>query len=147
MNFPLTSYFPSRTSKAFHSQLTIKQCGIEKCYTDALDVFLRALDVPHQHGVVHAAVRQYLHRMVVCLEEDVLPYVPIAVEHLLKKSEARDLHKFMPLINQIISKFKVCEDFHALKGSRKTPYWGQFPDKSKSQLLPTRTTIPKTTLH
>lgn len=97
----------SRTSKAFHSQLTIKQCGIETCYTDALDVFLRALDVPHQLGIVHASVRQYLHRMVVCLEEDVLPYVPVAVEHLLKKSEARDLHKFMPLINQIISKFKV----------------------------------------
>ncbi|XP_072181720.1 exportin-T-like [Diadema setosum] len=96
----------SRTSKAFHSQLTIKQCGCESCYTEALDVFLRALDVPHQHGTVHAAVRQYLHRMVVCLEEAVLPYVPVAVEHLLKKSEARDLHKFMPLINQIISKFK-----------------------------------------
>lgn len=96
----------SRTSKAFHSQLTIKQCGVESCYTEALDVFLRALDVPHQHGIVHASVRQYLHRMVVCLEEAVLPYVPVAVEHLLKKSEARDLHKFMPLINQIISKFK-----------------------------------------
>ncbi|XP_071784413.1 exportin-T-like [Asterias amurensis] len=98
--------FASRTSKAFYTQLTIKQSGCEVCYTEALQVFLRALDTPYHHQILHSVVRQYLHRMIICLEESLLPYVPIAVEHLLKKCEARDIHEFIPLINQIAGKFK-----------------------------------------
>ena len=101
----------SRTSKAFHTQQTMKQSGCESCYTEALQVFLTALNTPYQHQVLHSAVRQYLHRMIVCLEQSILPYVPIAVEHLLKKCDARDLHEFLPLINQIVAKFKVRGNF------------------------------------
>ena len=36
------------------------------------------------------AVRQLLHRMVVCLGEDILPYVPLAVSHLLKDCGVRN---------------------------------------------------------
>ncbi|XP_038054110.1 exportin-T-like [Patiria miniata] len=98
--------FASRTSKAFYTQLTMKQSGCEGCFIEALRVFLRALDTPYHHQILHSVVRQYLHRMIICLEESLLPYVPMAVEHLLKKSEARDIHEFIPLINQIASKFK-----------------------------------------
>ncbi|XP_071960983.1 exportin-T-like isoform X2 [Antedon mediterranea] len=96
----------SRSSKAFHTQATMKQHGCEGCYTEALEIFLQALNTPHQHQVLHSAVRQYLHRMIVCLGESVLPYIPIAVQHLLKQCEARDIQEFIPLINQLISKFK-----------------------------------------
>ncbi|XP_070558298.1 exportin-T-like isoform X2 [Ptychodera flava] len=96
----------SRTSKAFHTNQTMKQCGCEQCYLEALQVFLHALDTPYQRQIVHSAVRQYLHRMIVCLENTVLPYIPIAVEHLLKGCSAKDIQEFIPLINQIISKFK-----------------------------------------
>nr|XP_006817588.1 PREDICTED: exportin-T-like [Saccoglossus kowalevskii] len=99
--------FASRTSKAFHSQQTMTQCGCDVCYIEALQVFLLAMNTPYQRQIVHSAVRQYLHRMIVCLEGDVLPYIPIAVENLLKSScTAKDIQEFIPLINQIISKFK-----------------------------------------
>ena len=107
MSFNPLLHSRSRTSKAFYTQLTIKQSGCEVCYTEALQVFLRALDTPYHHQILHSVVRQYLHRMIICLEESLLPYVPIAVEHLLKKCEARDIHEFIPLINQIAGKFKV----------------------------------------
>ncbi|XP_033110914.1 exportin-T-like [Anneissia japonica] len=96
----------SRSSKAFHTQATMKQHGCEACYTEALEIFLQALNTPHQHQILHSAVRQYLHRMIVCLGETVLPYIPIAVQHLLKQCEARDIQEFIPLVNQLISKFK-----------------------------------------
>lgn len=45
--------------------------------------------------------------MVVCLEEEILPYIPVAAEFLLKDADTRSIQEFIPLINQIISKFKV----------------------------------------
>lgn len=96
----------SRSSKAFHTQLTMKQSGLLECYVEALKVFLCALETPYQHHIIHSAVRQFLHRMIVCLEDAVLPFVPVAVDHLLKKGDVKDVQDFIPLINQIIAKFK-----------------------------------------
>jgi len=45
--------------------------------------------------------------MVICLEDEVLPYVPITVRHLLSNDQSRSLHDFIPLLNQIVNKFKV----------------------------------------
>jgi hypothetical protein len=45
--------------------------------------------------------------MIICLEEEVLPFIPSASEHMLKDCEAKDLQEFIPLINQITAKFKV----------------------------------------
>lgn len=58
----------------------------------ALPVFLRALTVPVHRDVIHNGVRQYLHRMVVCLGEDVLPFIPVAVTHLLKDCSVSGLY-------------------------------------------------------
>jgi len=44
--------------------------------------------------------------MIVCLGEGVLPFIPVAVSHLLKDCTARDIQEFIPLINQIITRFK-----------------------------------------
>uniref|UniRef100_T1JL81 Exportin-T n=1 Tax=Strigamia maritima TaxID=126957 RepID=T1JL81_STRMM len=96
----------SRTSKAFSNQQTMKTCGCVQAYLDALQVFLPALEIPHQQAVLQSAIRQFLHRMVVCLEEEILPYIPSAAERLLKHSDIRSIQEFIPLINQIISKFK-----------------------------------------
>lgn len=52
-------------------------------------------------------MRQYLHRMVVCMEKEILPFVPVVLENLLKQPDARELHDFLPLMNQMIMKFKV----------------------------------------
>ncbi|GBM46917.1 Exportin-T [Araneus ventricosus] len=96
----------SRTSKAFSNQQTMKSNGCVEVYLQALQIFLGALNLPYEQATLQSAVRQYLHRMVVCLESEVLPYFPIAAEQLLKSSDIRSIQEFIPLINQIIMKFK-----------------------------------------
>lgn len=98
----------SRTSKAFSNKQTVKQCGCTEVYRDCMQTFLPALSCPVQRGVLRSSVRSFLHRMIICLEEEVLPFIPAASEHLLKDCEAKDLQEFIPLISQMTAKFKVC---------------------------------------
>ncbi|XP_017158473.1 exportin-T isoform X1 [Poecilia reticulata] len=98
--------FASRTSKAFSNKQTVKQCGCTEVYRDCLHSFLPALSCPVQRGALRSAVRSFLHRMIICLEEEVLPFIPAASEHMLKDCEAKDLQEFIPLISQITAKFK-----------------------------------------
>lgn len=97
----------SRTSKAFSNKQTVKQCGCTEVYRDCLQAFLPALSCPVQRSVLRSSVRSFLHRMIICMEEEVLPFVPAASEHMLKDCEAKDLQEFIPLISQITAKFKV----------------------------------------
>ena len=53
-------------------------------YLQALPIFLRGLTVRVHRDVIHSGVRQYLHRMVICMGQGVLPYIPVAVTHLLE---------------------------------------------------------------
>ncbi|XP_066580703.1 exportin-T isoform X2 [Amia ocellicauda] len=98
--------FASRTSKAFSNKQTVKQCGCSEVYRDCLQSFVPALSCPVQKEALRSGVRTFLHRMIICLEEEVLPFIPTASEHMLKDCEAKDLQEFIPLINQITAKFK-----------------------------------------
>ncbi|XP_026091690.1 exportin-T-like isoform X2 [Carassius auratus] len=98
--------FASRTSKVFSNKQTVKQCGCSEVYLDCLQTFLPALSCPVQRGPLRSAVRSFLHRMIICLEEEVLPFIPAASQHMLKDCEPRDLQEFIPLISQITAKFK-----------------------------------------
>uniref|UniRef100_A0A6Q2WRK2 Exportin-T n=1 Tax=Esox lucius TaxID=8010 RepID=A0A6Q2WRK2_ESOLU len=93
--------FASRTSKAFSNKQTVKHCGCTEVYRDCLQTFLPALSCPVQRGALRSAVRSFLHRMIICLEEEVLPFIPAASEHMLKDCEPKDLQEFIPLISQI----------------------------------------------
>ncbi|XP_013079973.2 exportin-T-like [Biomphalaria glabrata] len=97
----------SRASKGFSGQQTMKQCGCVTAFTELLSIFLAALEVTNQRASLHQGVRQYLHRMVVCLEEEIMPFLPEAMERLLKQPDARELYDFLPLVNQVIMKFKA----------------------------------------
>ncbi|XP_065179067.1 exportin-T-like [Sycon ciliatum] len=99
--------FTGRVSKTFSSQQTMKQCGCVEAFCETIPVFLEALDVPFLRDVLHAAVRQYLHRMIVCLESSVLPFIPAAISQFLKDAQIRDTQEFIPLINQLVLKFKT----------------------------------------
>ncbi|KAF3826048.1 hypothetical protein GH733_006162, partial [Mirounga leonina] len=99
--------FASRTSKAFSNKQTVKQCGCSEVYLDCLQTFLPALSCPLQKDILRSGVRTFLHRMIICLEEEVLPFIPSASEHMLKDCEGKDLQEFIPLINQITAKFKI----------------------------------------
>lgn len=70
-------------------------------------MFLGALGVPVQRPILHQGVRQFLHRMVVCLEADILPFIPVAMDNLLKYADIKQMHDFIPFINQVVQKFKV----------------------------------------
>ncbi|XP_029282841.1 exportin-T isoform X2 [Cottoperca gobio] len=103
--------FASRTSKAFSNKQTVKQCGCTEVYRDCLQTFLPALSCPVQRGALRSSVRSFLHRMIICMEEEVLPFIPSASEHMLKDCEAKDLQEFIPLISQITAKFKQVSPF------------------------------------
>ncbi|XP_067683887.1 exportin-T-like [Haliotis asinina] len=96
----------SRASKGFSSQQTMKQSGCIAAFTELLKLFLSALNTPVHRQLIHMGVRQYLHRMVVCMEDEILPFIPITLEHLLKQPEAKEMYDFIPLMNQLIMKFK-----------------------------------------
>jgi exportin-T len=71
------------------------------------EVILFSSQIPTQSQILQSGVRQFLHRMVVCLEEELLPYIPQASEGLLKGNDIRSIQEYIPLIVQIIAKFKV----------------------------------------
>ncbi|XP_041348237.1 LOW QUALITY PROTEIN: exportin-T-like [Gigantopelta aegis] len=96
----------SRASKCFSSQQTMKQSGCIEVFTELLKLFLVALNAPAHRQMLHTGVRQYLHRMVVCLEKEILPFIPIILENLLKQPEVKELYDFIPLLNQLTMKFK-----------------------------------------
>ncbi|XP_064632186.1 exportin-T-like [Lineus longissimus] len=98
--------FASRTSKGFSAQMNMKLCGCSLAFTETLKVFLSALGSTVHRQRLHAGVRQFLHRMVVCLDGEILPFIPVAMESLLKSPDARELHDFIPLMNQLATKFK-----------------------------------------
>uniref|UniRef100_A0A2I3SD80 Exportin-T n=1 Tax=Pan troglodytes TaxID=9598 RepID=A0A2I3SD80_PANTR len=62
--------------------------------------------VPYKRIILRSGVRTFLHRMVICLGEEVFPFIPTASERMLKDCEAEDLREFILLINQITAKFK-----------------------------------------
>ena len=88
----------------------MKQCGCETVFMELLHMFLQGVNVPVHRNIIHVGVRQYLHRMVVCLEKEMLQFVPVVLENLIKQPEAKELHDFIPLMNQLIMKFKVSCD-------------------------------------
>uniref|UniRef100_A0A2K6BH64 Exportin-T n=1 Tax=Macaca nemestrina TaxID=9545 RepID=A0A2K6BH64_MACNE len=99
--------FASRTSNAFSNKQTVKQCGHSEVYLNCLQTFWPALSCPLHKGILRSGVRTFLHQMIICPEEEVLPFIPSASEHMLKDCEAEDLQEFIPLINQITDKFKI----------------------------------------
>ncbi|XP_067932118.1 exportin-T-like [Watersipora subatra] len=98
--------FASRASKGFSNQATMKICNCVDVFTSCLDEFMRALDSPSQRYLLQQGVRQLFHRMVVCLEEDILTFVPGMVQLMLATPDARELFDFIPVLNQLITKFK-----------------------------------------
>lgn len=55
------------------------------------------------------ALRQYLHRMVSCLDSEILAMLPaICDKYLVVGPNLKVAHDFLILLQQIFGKFKVC---------------------------------------
>jgi len=98
--------YASRTSKAFTSKATMKICGCGHVYAEALKVFMNVLGVQYHTQSLHQGFRQYMHRMVICLDDEVLQFIPLIVDQLVNNQCPNVLLEFIPFLCQIISKFK-----------------------------------------
>ena len=97
----------SRSSKGFSNQFKVKDCQCVEIFLEILRIFMPAISITTHKSLIHSGIRQYFHRMIVCLDNEVLEYLPLTIEHLLKiNNEPKDLHDLFPLINQILSKYK-----------------------------------------
>lgn len=98
----------SRSSKGFSNQYKVKDCQCVEIFLEILRIFMPAISITTHKSLIHSGIRQYFHRMIVCLDNEVLEYLPLTIEHLLKiNNEPKDLHDLFPLINQILSKYKL----------------------------------------
>ena len=66
-----------------------------------LPVFLRGLEVRGKCPHLQAGIRQYLHRMVICLGDELLQYVPVAVSLLLTDCKVRTSITPQTFVNKI----------------------------------------------
>lgn len=64
-------------------------------------------DLSFDRNIIDAAVKQYLHRMVICLEHDMLPATPRIVVAFTKVPNPALINDFMPLLTQMVNRFKV----------------------------------------
>jgi exportin-T len=71
-----------------------------------LQTFLNA--VTPENNALLDGLRQYLHRMVVCLEDEMLPYLPeIITKFLSVAGDLKSLQDFLILVQQVLAKYKV----------------------------------------
>ncbi|KAA0202365.1 hypothetical protein HAZT_HAZT006775, partial [Hyalella azteca] len=115
----------ARTSKAFSQQSTMSSCQCVHLYVHAAKLFIECVNVsiyfsnyrlPQldvERETISLGLRQLLHRLVVCLDSaDLLPLMPAAAQALLHTSSVHSLTEFLPLINQLMTKFKKeCSSF------------------------------------
>eukprot|EP00040_Diaphanoeca_grandis_P019176 m.101032 g.101032 ORF g.101032 m.101032 type:complete len:964 (+) comp27298_c0_seq1:272-3163(+) len=96
------------SSKAFTkaSQLRSTQC--DQILARALQTFVESLQIQIPKSKLRSGICTYLHRMIVCMGEAILPFIPVAVSTLfdLNSCQLEDLEEVIPLINQIVAKFK-----------------------------------------
>uniref|UniRef100_A0A0N5ARU1 Exportin-T n=1 Tax=Syphacia muris TaxID=451379 RepID=A0A0N5ARU1_9BILA len=95
----------SRITKPFMDTCTMRGCGMDGAFAELLNTFLEkaCLDYPP----VADALRQYLHRMVICLGDEFLLALPVIFGKFLNaSSNLKALHGFLILLQQIIARFK-----------------------------------------
>ena len=98
----------SRVSKGFSVQVKLKDCDSVDIFLEVLRIFMPVINITTHKSLIHAGFRQYLHRMLVCLDNEILDYLPLTIESLLKQKniEPKDIYDLIPLLNQILNKFK-----------------------------------------
>lgn len=70
-------------------------------------LFFQVEDVSQDRAVIDAAVKQYLHRMVICLEQDMLPSTPRIFMAFTKVPNPVVINDFLALLTQMVNRFKV----------------------------------------
>lgn len=64
------------------------------------------------HAPLLNGLRQYLHRMIICLENELLPHLSSVFQKFLSAvTDLKSLTDFLTLVQQAIAKFKVKRRF------------------------------------
>ena len=97
----------TRVSKGFSNVIKVKDCECTDIFLEILRIFIQAININTHKHLIHSGIRQYLHRMIICIDTEVFEYVPISIEHFIKQSnEPKDLQDLIPLLNQVLTKYK-----------------------------------------
>lgn len=97
----------TRVSKGFSNLIKVKDCECTDIFLEILRIFIQAININTHKHLIHSGIRQYLHRMIICIDNEVIEYIPVTIEHFLKiNNEPKDLYDLMPLINQVLNKYK-----------------------------------------
>jgi exportin-T len=74
----------TRVSKGFSNLIKVKDCECTEIFMEILRIFIQAISLSTHKSLIHAGIRQYLHRMIICVDNEVLEYIPVTLEHFLK---------------------------------------------------------------
>uniref|UniRef100_A0A0M3I8N8 Exportin-T n=1 Tax=Ascaris lumbricoides TaxID=6252 RepID=A0A0M3I8N8_ASCLU len=97
--------YSSRITKAFTTSNSMISCNCASTFYQIMNTYLE--EVPVDSIEMLDALRQYLHRMVACFDEQLLPALPsIFNKFLSAASNHKTLHDFLILAQQIFAKLK-----------------------------------------
>jgi exportin-T len=97
----------TRVSKGFSNVVKVKDCECTDIFLEIMRIFMQAIGITTHKSLIHAGIRQYIHRMIICIDSEMLEYLPVIIEHFLRiANEPRDLTDLLPLVNQVVSKYK-----------------------------------------
>ncbi|CAJ0601007.1 unnamed protein product [Cylicocyclus nassatus] len=95
----------SRLSKAFNNANSMQSCRCVDVYMRLLNLFLGHLTA--ENSFLLESVRQLAHRLVVCLDSELIPILPTLMSHLAAVSTDLDsMNHLLILSHQIVAKFK-----------------------------------------
>uniref|UniRef100_A0A1I7Z6U6 Exportin-T n=1 Tax=Steinernema glaseri TaxID=37863 RepID=A0A1I7Z6U6_9BILA len=98
--------YSSRITKAFSPQATMDSCNCTDAFVYMMTTFINAVTVDNA-DIILDSLRQYLHRMVICLDDQLIPVLP----ELFQKSvmvirSVKAMSDFLILCQQIFTKYK-----------------------------------------
>jgi hypothetical protein len=97
----------TRVSKGFSNLVKVKDCECTEIFLEILRIFMQAIGITTHKQLIHAGIRQYIHRMIICVDSEMLEYLPVIIEQFLRiTNEPKDLYDLLPLVNQVVSKYK-----------------------------------------
>ncbi|VDK42905.1 unnamed protein product [Anisakis simplex] len=97
--------YSSRITKTFSGANTMASCNCVVIFYEIMNTYLEK--VPDENDEMMDALRQYLHRMVVSLDEQILPSLSaIFNKFVTPKSNLKNLNDFLILVQQMFSKLK-----------------------------------------
>ncbi|KAK6110318.1 Exportin 1-like family protein [Brugia pahangi] len=97
--------YSARVTKAFSNNYTMQYCQCTIIFIELMEVFLDKVTPNNVEGL--DALRQYLHRMVTCLDGEILAMLPVICNKYLDVGlDLKMMHDFLILLQQIFGKFK-----------------------------------------